>query len=361
MRNCEVAKENAASARANLDGSREEVRAAEALLKEAMARFENVNGVEDVEVMSDESASSKQKMNSITPWGNNNCGSYYGPYKMNQNDGFDKTVKTGEWQGKNVKYIYNRGKLHMSIEEVTGIEALMKEAEEMRAKDAMSAPAPPKQRRVSVSPTTSFHSVSSTMSVNTDISQINDTALDTVAAAATTFAGEEMATVEASIKTRDGEDGEEETAVSKEQIKNTIATTTATPAISNGFNAIYAGDAAHAIDAADAFEASYDCAPSGSLVVEGCGLSELNGIFTKDESQSDGSPKYVKQGTWKGKNVEYNVCRDKSGCWWFSVVDGNKVNLYHIRAPRTREAPPENHWKVCAGGVSPAPSCRVVA
>ena len=105
---------------------------------------------------------------------------------------------------------------------------------------------------------------------------------------------------------------------------------------------------------------------SGGLVVvvEGCGLLEVNGLFKHDGDRFNGTPIYIKKGRWKEKNKEYKakymICHD-TGLWHVVVKRRGQRQVYLYNNPNNRNSntPPEKGWNVTGEGSLPAPSLRM--
>jgi hypothetical protein len=70
------------------------------------------------------------------------------------------------------------------------------------------------------------------------------------------------------------------------------------------------------------------------VVVEGCGLSEVNGTFERSANKCDGVTIYKKKGQWMGKCTEYEIYRH-SRRWWISVKnDTSRKNLSQFPQPQ---------------------------
>ena len=107
--------------------------------------------------------------------------------------------------------------------------------------------------------------------------------------------------------------------------------------------------------------------PSESLVVEGCGLSNLNGAYKRDGVESDGYPMYMKKGRYQeGNNVyegNYMIChQDESWHITFKRHGATLMtHLYNNRNDCNRNTPPTNGWAVMRNrGTLPAPTIRTL-
>lgn len=62
------------------------------------------------------------------------------------------------------------------------------------------------------------------------------------------------------------------------------------------------------------------------IVVEGCGISEINGVY-KRCGHCDDAPKYSKTGLWDGREEDFMLFRckltDNTRRWYISIVPGN--------------------------------------
>ena len=108
------------------------------------------------------------------------------------------------------------------------------------------------------------------------------------------------------------------------------------------------------------------------IVVEGCGTTELNGIY-KLSGTHDGAPEYTRTGEWEGLEVTFAIFREyptkddamNSWCIGRSTVTGENVyNMTMFKSDDNANCmiPPQNgHWYIIGrkrGGVQPAPKCR---
>ena len=96
------------------------------------------------------------------------------------------------------------------------------------------------------------------------------------------------------------------------------------------------------------------------VVVEGCGLEEVNGAYKRDATQS--SPVFRKSVQRKGKS---NVSKIVRCCHsWFINSNtnrkGSSMFLYITQTERISETPPKNCWNKMALGILPTPTCRII-
>jgi len=109
--------------------------------------------------------------------------------------------------------------------------------------------------------------------------------------------------------------------------------------------------------------------------VEGCGLSEFDGKYTKSEVMHQSAPVYSKKGQWKDEEVTFAIFMPSFhtynwyiGIWRGDIDSGGGYNTsfysstYDSRedAPPSTVVPPENDWEVGGNGVNPAPTCRLI-
>ena len=112
------------------------------------------------------------------------------------------------------------------------------------------------------------------------------------------------------------------------------------------------------------------------IVVEGCGTTELNGIY-KCSDMHGGAPEYTRTGDWKGREATYVIFREYphrtkrykprvySWCIGRSTVTGRtSYNMIMFKSQHNASncmIPPESGWSIVGrtrGGVYPAPKCR---
>ena len=96
------------------------------------------------------------------------------------------------------------------------------------------------------------------------------------------------------------------------------------------------------------------------VVVEGCGLEEVNGAYKRDATQS--SPVFRKSVQRKRKTKDSKIVR---GCHsWFinsnTNIKGSSMFMYSTQTERISEMPPKNGWNKMALGILPTPTCRVI-
>ena len=101
------------------------------------------------------------------------------------------------------------------------------------------------------------------------------------------------------------------------------------------------------------------------IVVEGCGLSEVNGTYNRRLNTYNGAPVYVKHGTnSRGHGIYRSLTLSQRwyiGNW--DVVAGKpfdfRETFYLNDADASCETPPEDGWVVDPFfGAAPAPTCR---
>jgi len=117
--------------------------------------------------------------------------------------------------------------------------------------------------------------------------------------------------------------------------------------------------------------------PINQVAVEGCGISDFNGIYKKETGMTyQNAPVYSKKGLWKGKEVTFVIFMPSViaynwyiGTWNGDIDSGGGYNTsfysssYDSRedAPPSTVVPPENDWEVVRGnGTNPAPTCRPI-
>ena len=107
------------------------------------------------------------------------------------------------------------------------------------------------------------------------------------------------------------------------------------------------------------------------VVVEGCGISVVNGTYTQVvELLNDGAPSFWKKGWWGGKLCKHAIYRRKfnnTNIWVFGYLDDegggrSMKRLYTSRVNANSLTPPEDGWDafVRNGGVYPPPKCRII-
>ena len=108
------------------------------------------------------------------------------------------------------------------------------------------------------------------------------------------------------------------------------------------------------------------------IVVEGCGLSEINGSYCKKVWSYHDSSVYTKGGLWKGSYVTYVILHNHLSPWYIGYWNGdadNEDNRLHLptfvylsHSNTICETPPVNGWRKSirgTGGVDPPPKCRI--
>mmetsp|Transcript_19238 Transcript_19238/g.41705 ORF Transcript_19238/g.41705 Transcript_19238/m.41705 type:complete len:273 (+) Transcript_19238:2-820(+) len=105
------------------------------------------------------------------------------------------------------------------------------------------------------------------------------------------------------------------------------------------------------------------------MVIEGCGLTEVNGTFQRVEGATcNDLPMYSKKGQWEGSTVDFVMCCYLSGLWYIGIwpigMPMDECGIFSdslYRSPCNDDGsgiPPENGWMVWCDGVGPAPKCR---
>ena len=102
------------------------------------------------------------------------------------------------------------------------------------------------------------------------------------------------------------------------------------------------------------------------ISVEGCGSSEVNGIYTLSKTLHRDSLLYHKMGKWEGNQVKFVIYRHKATNFWriarwdASVNKSTFHGMYvclHNANPLT---PPEKGWTPLEPSLHPAPTCTPV-
>lgn len=126
------------------------------------------------------------------------------------------------------------------------------------------------------------------------------------------------------------------------------------------------------------------CIKVVKIVVEGCGMSEVNGTYRQDGCitgnqrrirLAEDVPVFFKMEEWEGKPVTFVMARgkytnDEREYWWIGHLDSAGRNLdstrplYVAHCSAEVQVPPSHGWTVMAGlygkGVSPAPKLKVL-
>lgn len=95
-----------------------------------------------------------------------------------------------------------------------------------------------------------------------------------------------------------------------------------------------------------------------SIVLIGCGLSEVNGTYKRD-GERFGYPRFTKEGLWQGRGVQYEV-RFKDGYWHIGIfcdagLSGGSRSLYRSMNSHRHMLPPTTGWMTVGFGEHPAP------
>lgn len=106
---------------------------------------------------------------------------------------------------------------------------------------------------------------------------------------------------------------------------------------------------------------------SDQILVEGCGDSNVNGVYIRKNNLGD----YSKNGNWRGHSVTFEIQKE---CWvsdptlthWSIYVDGGEsfgmtrlwLPLYQSGRCADTSRPPKDDWKVLDRGESPPPLLR---
>jgi len=93
-----------------------------------------------------------------------------------------------------------------------------------------------------------------------------------------------------------------------------------------------------------------------TILVEGCGIPDVNGTYTWSDELYIGACVYCKQGQWKGKNAWYEMFCEDYVSWKCWVISANISYLYH--GPRGGSAEmPSNGWN-SEERVNPTPKLK---
>jgi len=95
-----------------------------------------------------------------------------------------------------------------------------------------------------------------------------------------------------------------------------------------------------------------------SIVLIGCGLSEVNGTYKRDGERFC-YPRFTKEGLWQGRGVQYEV-RFKDGYWHIGIfcdagLSGGSRSLYRSMNSHRHVLPPTTGWMTVGFGEHPAP------
>lgn len=107
------------------------------------------------------------------------------------------------------------------------------------------------------------------------------------------------------------------------------------------------------------------------IIVEGCGMPEINGTYARNETSQRGlvhsaddrgASVFSKKGEWKGEEVDFVIYRTSSDWWWqWCISIGYDILLYKTKdntyAPHM-PPPPLHGWEVMGSGVDPAPTIK---
>lgn len=107
------------------------------------------------------------------------------------------------------------------------------------------------------------------------------------------------------------------------------------------------------------------------IVVEGCGVESINGIYKPYEHGTlNGAPRFFKPGRWDNKEVQFflNKCKVGSGkIWYISVTPNNAepdtnadIDFYCANEDTDgSQMPPTKGWERCKHGSKPIPKVHV--
>ena len=103
------------------------------------------------------------------------------------------------------------------------------------------------------------------------------------------------------------------------------------------------------------------------VVLEGCGVHEVNGTYKKDESLPHwyyGNRKYVMKGQWKGKDANFVISRHGYPKYWEISVSytgrysRKKYKIFFQHDDGDCNAPPADGWEI-KNGSGPPPKITV--
>eukprot|EP00956_Cyclotella_meneghiniana_P003384 scaffold4079_cov44-Cyclotella_meneghiniana.AAC.9 len=96
------------------------------------------------------------------------------------------------------------------------------------------------------------------------------------------------------------------------------------------------------------------------LLVEGCGVAEVNGTY-KRNGDFHGAPRYFKEGQWEGEDVEFVIRQGDFDIWWYILIwiEGEDDSLYYFPAESETSTPPSDGWMISYYGVAPPPKITI--
>ena len=106
-------------------------------------------------------------------------------------------------------------------------------------------------------------------------------------------------------------------------------------------------------------------APLSQFVVTGCGIDEINGVYSRD-GDYDNVPKYVRDAQYRGRAVVFSLYRFQGTEWFISIVRGpeprpcDDIDFYMAKGDGP--LPPTDDWEgTDVYGVSPPPKVYPVS
>ena len=86
------------------------------------------------------------------------------------------------------------------------------------------------------------------------------------------------------------------------------------------------------------------------ITVEGCGIAEVNGTYTRDRDLNN-FPRYSKEGLWEGKIVMFEIYRSCQDPIWYIAIIHNPARGRHLFAyfyvnRNKSSVPPSDGWEV---------------
>ena len=128
------------------------------------------------------------------------------------------------------------------------------------------------------------------------------------------------------------------------------------------------------------------------VLVEGCGITELNGTYNLADTDDKGAPVFCKRGKWMGNVTDYTIFRERNklgndywyigifsltpgtlgylGHWYIGIRPNLTPSIRFYKAANNTERPPPDGWKVMGQGkeiqgrwgygINPPPTLRYV-
>ena len=90
------------------------------------------------------------------------------------------------------------------------------------------------------------------------------------------------------------------------------------------------------------------------VLVEGCGVAGVNGIYKRD-GEYNGSPQYIKEGEYKGDDVMFKVQRHSLKLWLIRIERKKRGDIFCYSNWNETFVPPINGWCIRSYGVEPPP------